>query len=326
MGNGRLSFSLEESLKTYFPDFFASLSPAKKFFLKLILKERSFQQALSVWEDHLVKQKLVDENWQAPTAKDIDDEKRRPLALKFAAWLVEDFFSVNVKSFGFSKKDFPPKTLFACNHPLGAIDGLSLLCKLYKTYGDAAMIANVALKSFFYLAPAIYPVDVFKPNQSKHMKQLISAMKSPIPLLSFPAGRVARKINQRVCDSKWNGNFLESCLRYKRNLVLVHIEAETSPLFYNTATVRKFLRIPLNLEMLLLPRDFFKSKKKNIAMRFSSLITPKHLYDMLKGGKRENIEWQQQSKNREKIAQAMRLFVENTLSNKPGASFQDASF
>ena len=322
MGDKKILFSLEKSLKFYFPDFFSSLSPAKKILLKKILRERSFQNAISVWEKHLISQQLVDKNWQRPTRKDIDDKKRRPLALKFATWLVDDFFCVHVKDLGFPKKHFPKKTLFVCNHPCGAIDGLALLCKLYKTYGDAAMIANAALRSFFYLAPAICPVNVFYPNQPKDLKPLISAMKSPIPLLSFPAGKVARKINGRVSDSKWNSSFLNSCLRYKRNLVLVHIDAENSAFFYNTATIRKFLRIQSNLEMLWLPYEFFNSKKKNITMRFSSLITPKHLYDMLKVRKRGDLELAEQSKNQEKIAEAMRVFVENTLSNNPGATFK----
>ncbi|GHG60742.1 hypothetical protein GCM10010919_04420 [Alishewanella longhuensis] len=147
------------------------------------------------------------------------------------------------------------RPVFICNHPTGGLDGLLLIALLQKRYPDLQVIANNVLLAVAPLAPFLVPVPVFAKSATA-IPLLVEAFASEQPLLIFPAGRTGRlNAQQQVDDGVWARLAVSLSRRSQRALTLLHIDSRNSRLFYALAALRKWLRIDVNLEMLLLSRE-----------------------------------------------------------------------
>jgi putative hemolysin len=88
----------------------------------------------------------------------------------------------------------------------------------------------------------------------------------------FPAGLVSRKINGKITDLEWKRNFVKKAIQHKRDIVPVFISGQNSNFFYNLANLRKKLGIKINIEMVFLPGELFKSKTKHITVKFGKPV------------------------------------------------------
>lgn len=151
-------------------------------------------------------------------------------------------------------------TMFVCNHPLGGLDGMVLIDVVQRLTGkEPYFVVNDLLMAVEPLADVFVPVNKHG-AQSKHaLAALDEALASDRPVIVFPAGLCSRRRNGRVADLEWKKMFVQKSRRYGRDIVPLHFEAANSPRFYRTASLRGRLRIPFNLEMVLLPSEIFRN-------------------------------------------------------------------
>lgn len=154
--------------------------------------------------------------------------------------------------------DLPPpeqRPVFLANHPTGGLDGLLLLSWLLHYYSDIRIVVTDVLWEIPHLRPYVLPVNRYnKSRQSVEM--LLKQFESDTPLLVFPAGVTARKINGRMQESKWHNMPVKLARQTNRSIVPVHIEGYNSGMFNGVYRLRRLAGIKQNLEMLLLVREF----------------------------------------------------------------------
>jgi len=169
----------------------------------------------------------------------------------------------------------PPESrpLFVANHPTGGLDGILLLHWLSTYYPGIRLIVNDLLWNLHHMRPYIVPVDVFGDNRNT-LKTVMDAFQGQDPLLVFPSGKTARKQNGELTEAPWQKNSIKMAVKYQRIVVPVRIDGYNSRLFYGVAWMRNLLRIPLNLEMLLLSHEFFSPRWKDFGLTVGEPLSP----------------------------------------------------
>ncbi len=172
----------------------------------------------------------------------------------------------------------PPESrlLFVANHPTGGLDGILLLHWLSNYYPDIRLIVNDLLWNLHHMRPYVVPVDVFGDSRNA-LKTVMDFFQEDNPLLVFPSGNTARKQNGELTEAPWQKNSIKMAIKYQRTVVPIRIDGFNSRLFYGVAWVRQLLRIPLNLEMLLLSHEFFFPKWKDFGLTVGEPISPEHV-------------------------------------------------
>lgn len=154
--------------------------------------------------------------------------------------------------------------ILVANHPLGGIDGVSVTGMMCKIRSDFKFIVNDIL----YLIPnyknVFIPVNKLGVNTKTNLENIEKIYASQEAVIIFPAGFCSRKIRGKILDTNWNKSFINKSLRYKRDVIPVLVNSTNSNLFYNIATLRKWLGIKSNIEMFLLPHEMFVKRGKTI--------------------------------------------------------------
>jgi len=165
------------------------------------------------------------------------------------------------------------RCFFAANHPFGIIDGLVLTHTVYSKYHHLQAIANDAFKFIPQLNPFITEVNVFGASSKDHVKALNDLYASNSPITHFPAGEVSRKYHGKIQDAEWQKSFISKSISSQRDIVPILFQGKNSRLFYFVFNLRRLLGIQLNLELILLPREMFKSKNKTIRVKIGKPIS-----------------------------------------------------
>ena len=115
-------------------------------------------------------------------------------------------------------------------------------------------------------------------DKSRTRKSLVDAVgtifSSGMPAVIFPAGRTSRKADGRLEDGPWGRMVVTQALRHERPVVPVFISGENSRLFYAVARLRRLLRVNLNVEMFLLPREVLSPPFARLDLVFGPPIFP----------------------------------------------------
>ncbi|MCM1198387.1 MAG: 1-acyl-sn-glycerol-3-phosphate acyltransferase [Bacteroidales bacterium] len=150
---------------------------------------------------------------------------------------------------------------FVSNHPLGAIDGVTLGKVLGRHYnGRIKYLVNDLLMNLKGLAPLCVPINKIG-GQSRNLPRLIDeAFKSDEQMIMFPAGICSRKIDGKIQDVPWTKAFITKSIESKRDIVPIHFVGRNSERFYRVASWCKILRMKFNLAMLLLPSEMYRSR------------------------------------------------------------------
>ena len=190
-----------------------------------------------------------------------------------------DFASAILDGFGMiiqSKNlENVPKTgryLIASNHPLGGPDGLALMQEVSKVRNDFLFPVNDLLMNLPNLKPMFIPVNKHGSN-AENFRLFNKTFESDNFLLYFPAGLVSRKQHGKIIDLDWKKTFLSKAIKFKRDIIPVHIDGRNSNFFYNLANLRKMLDIKANIEMLYLVDEAFKQKDKILNITFGKPIS-----------------------------------------------------
>ena len=162
--------------------------------------------------------------------------------------------------------------IIASNHPLGGLDGLVLLDIVGSTRPDVVFPVNDLLMAIPGLKSLFIPINKHGKN-TENIEIIHGTFASHKTILYFPAGLVSRKQKGGIIkDLEWKKTFITQAKKYQRDIIPVFISGSNSNRFYNIANWRKALGVKSNLEMLLLPDEMMKSRRKNIRVFFGEPI------------------------------------------------------
>lgn len=173
-----------------------------------------------------------------------------------------------------------PKTgsvVVAANHPLGGLDGMSLIKSVGEIRPDVFFFVNDILKNLKNYDEIFVAVNKVGASSTRSLRTMDEVFRTESAVLFFPAGLVSRKQNGLVRDLKWKKSFVTQAIDHKRMIQPVFIEGENSKFFYNFANFRKKIGIKANIEMLFLPDEMFVAKDKNVRIHYSKPFDSKIL-------------------------------------------------
>ncbi len=162
---------------------------------------------------------------------------------------------------------------FVSNHPLGAIDGVTLGAIIGKEYdGKIKYLLNDILMFLKGMAPLGIPVNKTG-GQAKNLSRLISeAYNSDNQMLIFPAGLCSRKIDGEIKDLPWGKSFIKMSRQTGRDIIPIHFEGKNSERFYKVADWQKKLGLKFPLAMMFLPDEMYKSTGRKYRITFGKPI------------------------------------------------------
>jgi len=184
-----------------------------------------------------------------------------------------EYLHVSTKIEG--KENLPKgeKYIFAGNHPLGGLDGITTGYLLGKEYdGKIRFFSNDILMNVEAMREMFIPVNKVGSQNKGHASKMQSLYESDNHLLTYPAGMCSRKIGGKITDLEWKKNFISKSIEYQRDIVPIYFEGRNSNFFYNLANIRKFLHIKFNIEMMYLVNEMFKQKGRNFTIRIGKPI------------------------------------------------------
>lgn len=159
------------------------------------------------------------------------------------------------------------RVVIVANHPLGALDGLSLLKLVGEIRRDVKIIANDLLLNFDALKSLFLPVDnLSKSTRKSSISRIVDCLNNDEAVIVFPAGEVSRIRPAGVRDGKWNTGFLNFAKKTQSPILPIYIEARNSSLFYSASMVYK------PLSGMMLAHEMFNKNSKTIAMRVGEPI------------------------------------------------------
>ncbi|GHT43243.1 glycerol acyltransferase [Bacteroidia bacterium] len=194
--------------------------------------------------------------------------------VQFMQQKVADDFSLTLELRGV--ENLPTAThrcIFASNHPLGGLDGICLSAVLGERYdGKIKYLVNDILYFLKPLQDIFIPINKHGAQATGAVSLLNEAFASDNQIITFPAGLCSRKRKGQIHDLEWKKMFVAKAIEYRRDIIPVFFDARNSNFFYTFAAIRKKLGLKANLEMLLLPREMFKSKGATFTIHFGKPI------------------------------------------------------
>jgi putative hemolysin len=164
------------------------------------------------------------------------------------------------------------RVVVVANHPLGALDALSLILMISRVRTDIRVVANDLLSSLEPLGDLLLPVDAMGGGSSrKRIKRVYAALERDELVIVFPAGEVSRLRPNGVRDVRWKGGFLQFIKRTEAPLLPVFIDARNSPLFYAVSLLYR------PIAALLLVGEMFRQRSNTIGFRIGELVPAAHL-------------------------------------------------
>ncbi len=190
----------------------------------------------------------------------------------FVNRVVEEF---NVKRFLHGTENIPDsgKFIFASNHPLGGFDGLLLLKTVDEELGNPKFLTNDILLNIPQLRDVFVPVNKHGGHSRDAAKLLAEAYESDAQILIFPAGLASRKIKGKIVDLEWKKHFISKSIQYNRDVIPVFVKGQNTSRFYRIARLRKFFRIPWNLEMFFLPDETYRHRNTEVHIFFGKPVS-----------------------------------------------------
>lgn len=171
-------------------------------------------------------------------------------------------------------ENIPPtgRVVVVANHPLGALDALSLILMISRVRTDIRVVANDLLSALEPLGDLLLPVDNMGGSSSrKGIKQVYEALEREEMVIVFPAGEVSRLRPNGVRDVRWKNGFLQFIRRTEAAMLPIFIDAKNSPLFYAVSLLYK------PIAALLLVGEMFRQRSNTIGFRIGGLVPAAHL-------------------------------------------------
>ena len=187
---------------------------------------------------------------------------------------------VNVETVGLERTAGRSRLIFASNHPLGGLDGITMVKILGETYGDdnIRVMVNDMLMNVKPLAGVFLPINKYGGQARQSARLINEAYASDMNICVYPAGLVSRLGDDgRIRDLQWQKAVAAKAMEFGRDIVPVRFEALNSPMFYKTARLRKKSGLKVNLEQALLPRELFSQRGKRFRVVFGSPVSAEEM-------------------------------------------------
>lgn len=167
------------------------------------------------------------------------------------------------------------RVIIVSNHPLGGLDGIAIIDWMTRHYGGKFhFVVNDLLMAIEPLTGVFLPVNKHGRQNRGRLRELDEAMAGPDPVVIFPAGLVSRRGDDgTVADLEWKKMFVSKAIQYSRPVVPAYFAGLNSPSFYRFARLRKKLGLKFNIEMVLLPREVFRSVGKSFSLTFAPKVS-----------------------------------------------------
>lgn len=182
-------------------------------------------------------------------------------------------FRIDVSSAGLENIPKRGGCIIVCNHPLGGLDGIAVMHEVARIRSDLKAMVNDILMNLKNLNSLFIPVNKHAKNAIEIVKLIDQAYASEECIIVFPAGFVSRKQCGKIKDLEWKKSFITKAIKYKRDVIPVHIDARNSNFFYNLASFRKKIGIKANIEMFYLLDEAYKQKGKSIKLTIGKSIS-----------------------------------------------------
>lgn len=176
-----------------------------------------------------------------------------------------------------------PKTervIIAANHPLGGLDGMSLIRSVGEIRPDVRFFVNDVLLTLKNYGDVFVGINKVGSTSATSLRTMEEVLRMNDAVLFFPAGLVSRKIDGKIVDLDWKKSFVTQAIDHKRLIVPTFIEGENSKFFYRFAKFRKFIGIKANIEMLFLPDEMFKQKGHTVKIHYGKPFDPSTVLHM----------------------------------------------
>ncbi|MBD5312066.1 MAG: 1-acyl-sn-glycerol-3-phosphate acyltransferase [Muribaculaceae bacterium] len=174
------------------------------------------------------------------------------------------------------------RLIFASNHPLGGLDGITLIKVLGDMYGDdhIRFLVNDMLMNVEPLQNVFLPINKYGSQGREAAKAINVAYASDMQIAVFPAGLVSRLHDDgTVADLMWQKAFVAKAIEYRRDIVPVRFVALNTPHFYRFARRRKRIGLKVNLEQALLPSEVCKAQGAKFRIIFGNPVSWESLRD-----------------------------------------------
>ena len=172
------------------------------------------------------------------------------------------------------------RLMFASNHPLGGLDGITLIAVLGERYGDNGVrfLVNDMLMNVEPLRDVFLPINKYGSQGRAAAVAINEALASDMQILQFPAGLVSRRQpDGSIADLEWQKAFVAKAIEYERDIVPVRFEGTNTSRFYDTAKWRKKLGVKFNMEQALLPGEVCKSRGARFRIIFGDPLSREEL-------------------------------------------------
>lgn len=182
------------------------------------------------------------------------------------------YMEISYRAVGLEQLSDQGRYLFVSNHPFGGMDGMMLCDELDKRFGSGRIIVNDILMNLKPLAPLFIPVNKHGRQNSDYLRFFREALASNDQIATFPAGLCSRRIDGKICDTKWKSSFVKNAIESQRDIVPVFFEGRLSNFFYNLSSLRKRLGIKANIEMIYLPDEMFSQHGRHFDIHFGAPV------------------------------------------------------
>ncbi len=187
--------------------------------------------------------------------------------------LLFDEYNVTINYFQEGEIEKNGRYVYASNHPLGAVDALSLLYVIDQIHGRVISPANDLFEYIPNLMPVLMGINVFRMNTKEKAEELNKLFAGDIPIMIFPAGEVSRKFDGKIEDPPWKKTFVTKAINSKRDIIPVYISGTNSKKFYRVASWRKRLGIKMYVETMLLPQEMLRKYNATIDIYLGKPVT-----------------------------------------------------
>jgi len=195
-------------------------------------------------------------------------EHKKSGPFSFTKAVLEHFnFSYKVSSNQIENIPSSGRVVIIANHPLGALDALSLIDLVKSIRTDITVVANEILSEISQLKDILISVDTFGSKFSKDaLSSIYKSLDDEKAVIIFPSGEVSRVRPTGVRDIKWSRGFLKFAKKKNAPILPIYIKAKNSALFYTLSSINK------RLSAALLPSEVFNKKNRTLEFKIGELI------------------------------------------------------
>jgi len=188
------------------------------------------------------------------------------------------YFEIETTTIGAENVPKEGHFVLAANHPIGGVDGMIFMQEAGRFFGPTKSMINDLLMNITNMRSLFVGINKHGANSREGLEQIDKVFATDDQILIFPAGLASRRKKGEIRDLEWKKTFITRAVKYKRDIIPVHISGKVSNFFYNFAYLRKALGIKANLEMLFLSDETFKQKRKKFTITYGKPISY-HAFD-----------------------------------------------